>query len=278
MCFHLGMADGGLDQRFLRDRRVAPTLALALLVLALALAIGAGRWLEPEKAAGQQNPLAALLTTTTKPKPKPKPPPYQVPPVTYLANPNGDVPLYNGPNGQVVGRVGYYYGYPIATPILQRTKDFLQVRLPTRPNGSTGWIRASDARITSTPYRIQVHRGETRVYVYKGGYLAFTMPAGLGKSKTPTPLGNFFVAVIENPGPPGYGPIVLDTSAHSEAIQSWEGAGDAVIAMHGPISSSSDRAIGTNGTYISNGCIRLHVADQQQLFQIPLGTPVDILA
>jgi lipoprotein-anchoring transpeptidase ErfK/SrfK len=86
------------------------------------------------------------------------------------------------------------------------------------------------------------------------------------------------VAVIEAPGPPGYGPIVLDTSGHSEAIQSWEGSGDAVIALHGPISSSSDARIGTTGTFISNGCIRLHSADQQQLFQIPLGTPVDIVA
>jgi lipoprotein-anchoring transpeptidase ErfK/SrfK len=177
----------------------------------------------------------------------------------------------------VIGDVGSYYGYEIATPILQRTKDFLQVRLPTRPNGSTAWIRATDATISSTAYRIQIHRGETRVYLYKGGYGIYSMPAGLGKSSTPTPLGSFFVAVIESPGPPGYGPIILDTSGHSEAIQSWEGSGDAVIAMHGPISSSSDSRIGSGGTYISNGCIRLHTADQQQLFQIPLGTPIDIL-
>ena len=254
-------------------------MALALLVFAIALSVSVGKWLEPENAAGQSNPLASLLTPTTKPKPKPKPkPPYVVPPVTWLANPNGDVPTFDAPGGRVIGSVGYYYGYEIASPILQRTKDFLQVRLPTRPNGSTAWIRATDASITSTPYRIQIHRGETRVYVYKDGYGLFSMPAGLGKSSTPTPLGSFFVAVVEQPGPPGYGPIILDTSAHSEAIQSWEGSGDAVIAMHGPISSSSDKKIGSTGTYISNGCIRLHVADQQNLFQVPLGTPVDIIA
>ena len=103
------------------------------------------------------------------------------------------------------------------------------------------------------------------------------MPAGVGKASTPTPLGSFFVMVNEGYGPPGYGPVVLDTSAHSEAIGSWDGTGDAIIAIHGPISSSSDAQIGANGTAISNGCIRLHIADQVQLAVVPLGTPVDIL-
>jgi lipoprotein-anchoring transpeptidase ErfK/SrfK len=86
------------------------------------------------------------------------------------------------------------------------------------------------------------------------------------------------VAVIEKPGPPGYGPIVLDTSGHSEAIQSWEGTGDAITAIHGPISASSDAQIGATGTRISNGCIRMHEVDQLKLDVIPLGTPVDIVA
>jgi hypothetical protein len=274
------VADRGLDQRILSNRRLAPTMALALLVFALVLALGVGRWLAPDQAAGEQNPIEKLLTPTTKPKPKPKPPPkppYVVPPITWLASPKGDVATFDRPGGHVIGNMGHYYGYSVTTPILQRSHGYLLVRLPTRPNGSTTWIRASDATISSTPYRIQIRRGETRVHVYKGGYEAFSMPAGLGKASTPTPLGSFFVAVIETPGPPGSGPSILDTSGHSEAIQSWAGSGDAVIAMHGPISTSSDRRIGSTGTFISKGCIRLHEADQQQLFQIPLGTPIDIL-
>jgi lipoprotein-anchoring transpeptidase ErfK/SrfK len=271
-----GVAERGLDHRLLGNRRLAPSVALALLVFAIALALAMGHWLEPNRAAGE--PLLPLIKPKHHHAPAPPPkPPYIVPPKTWLASPKGEVPTFDAPAGHVVGNVGYYYGYPVTTPILQRTKDFLQIRLPTRPNGSTAWIRATDANITFSQYRIQIHRGDTRVYVYKDGYGLFSMPAGLGKSSTPTPLGSFFVAVIETPGPPGYGPIVLDTSGHSEAIQSWEGSGDAVIAMHGPISSSSDAKIGANGTFISNGCIRLHQADQQGLFQIPLGTPIDIL-
>jgi lipoprotein-anchoring transpeptidase ErfK/SrfK len=104
------------------------------------------------------------------------------------------------------------------------------------------------------------------------------MPAGLGKASTPTPPGSFFVAINSQPGPHGYGPVVLDTSGHSEAIESFQGLGDAIISIHGPISAASDAQIGTTGTYISNGCVRLHEADQIKLAPIPVGTPVDIVA
>jgi len=84
--------------------------------------------------------------------------------------------------------------------------------------------------------------------------------------------------VVETPGPHGYGPLVLDLAAHSEAIQSWEGSGDAIIALHGPISAGSDAQIGDTGTRISNGCIRMHEADQLKFTGVPTGTPVQIVA
>jgi hypothetical protein len=83
------------------------------------------------------------------------------------------------------------------------------------------------------------------------------------------------VAVVENPGPPGYGSVVLDLSAHSEAIQSWQGAGDAIIAFHGPFGSQS--MIRNGGGYASNGCLRMLPEDQIKLAEIPVGTPVDIV-
>lgn len=245
------------------------------MIAVIGLAVTVGRSIAPSTVSAE--PLITLVptstTTTTKPQPKP-----QVPVITNLASPAGQIPIYDKPGGQQIGTTGFYYGYPVSLPILQSTNDgWVRVRLPVRPNGSTAWVHRNQVAISNTPYRVVVHRGQTSVTVYKSGFPIFTIPAGLGKSSTPTPLGNFFVAVIEQPGPAGYGPIVFDTSAHSEAIQSWEGAGDAVIAMHGPISASSDKQIGSSGTFISNGCIRLHVSDQQRLSMIPIGTPVDIL-
>ena len=92
----------------------------------------------------------------------------------------------------------------------------------------------------------------------------------------PTPLGQFYVMDVAAPEGPGYGPFMLDTNAHSEAILNWEGTGDAFTAVHGPITAGADAAIGTTGAAISHGCIRLHDADLAQLATVPPGAPVVI--
>ena len=251
-------------------------LAAATAVIAvIGLAVTVGRSLEPSAVSAE--PLITLFPTTTATTLKPQPKP-QVPVTTFLATPAGVIPTFDQPGGRQIGTAGLYYGYPVTLPILKSTNDgWLRVRLPERPNGSTAWVHRNQVAITSTPYRIVIRRSTTKVTLYKSGFPVLTIPAGIGKASTPTPLGSFFVAVIEQPGPAGYGPIVFDTSGHSEAIQSWEGSGDAVIALHGPISSSSDARIGSAGTYISNGCVRLHLADQVKLSDVPLGAPVDIV-
>ena len=65
---------------------------------------------------------------------------------------------------------------------------------------------------------------------------------------------------------------------HSEAITDWEGMGDAIIGIHGPIDSYDDSLIGTTGAAISHGCIRLHDADLAQLAAVAAGSPFDVVA
>ena len=252
-------------------RMVGPLVVIVSLVAATDLSVIVGRSL-------QAGPAIAAPTTTTLPASTTTAPQPEVPVVTTLATPNGEVPIFDAPDGNQIGTTGVWYGYPMTMPIVEERAAWRRIRLPERPNGSTAWVRSTDVATSTTSYRIVVRLSQTNLTVYEGGFPLFTIPAGLGTERTPTAMGNFFVAVIEKPGPRGYGPIVLDTSGHSEAIRSWEGSGDAVIAIHGPISAYSDSQIGTTGTYISNGCIRLHTEDQLRLDVIPLGTPVDIVA
>jgi L,D-transpeptidase catalytic domain len=101
---------------------------------------------------------------------------------------------------------------------------------------------------------------------------------GVGTPDDPTPAGEFFVAFDEPPPEPGvgYGPFVLVTSAHSPSIADWEGSGDAVIGIHGPL--GMDAAIGTEGARISHGCVRLHLSALDRLsgrdLAIVLGLPL----
>jgi lipoprotein-anchoring transpeptidase ErfK/SrfK len=128
-----------------------------------------------------------------------------------------------------------------------------------------------------TPYLIVISLRTLHLSLYDHGRLVFSAPAGVGTKDDPTPAGEFFVAFDEPPPEPGvgYGPFVLVTSAHSPAISDWEGSGDAVIGIHGPL--GMDAEIGTTGARISHGCIRLHLSALDRLTNVPPGTPIDII-
>jgi lipoprotein-anchoring transpeptidase ErfK/SrfK len=195
--------------------------------------------------------------------------------VTELANLPGDVPSYAEPGGEVIGTVdGSWWGYQSILPILVKKDGFLLVRLQQRPNESTAWIAAADVTITTTAYRIGIDTQNYKVTLFKDGAAQVTFNAGVGGAATPTPVGSYFVTML-SPGPSsGYGPQVLALSAHSETIDDWQGSGDAVTAIHGPV--GADGQISGGGGAFTNGCVRLHLEDLEQLYQVPPGSPVDI--
>ena len=252
-------------------RRVTVVVVGTLAVLGVALG-GVFAPAEADERPFLQQLLQGPTTTTTKPKPK-----TPVPAYTNTVSPNGEVNVYDQPNGRVVGKAGFWYGWKQTMPVVTSQNGWVKVRLPERPNGKTGWIKASGLTWKQIPYRIVIDRSSTSLTVYKDGWPQWTSPVGLGLAKTATPLGRGYIGVIEHDNGPGYGPFQLDTTLHSEAIQSWQGSGDAVIAIHGPINSKSDKQIGSKGTYISNGCVRMHLADLQRLSVIPKGTTIDIV-
>jgi lipoprotein-anchoring transpeptidase ErfK/SrfK len=148
-------------------------------------------------------------------------------------------------------------GVRTVLPVIGETETpdgvrLLHVRLPGRPNGSTGWIKRAGTTLASTRWRIVVRTTRPRVLVYRDGRLAHTFVAIVGKASTPTPHGRFFVeeSVRMPPRTPG-GTYALALSAHSDVLQAFEG-GSAQIAMHGV-----ERLDGNLGTASSHGCIRL---------------------
>ena len=114
-----------------------------------------------------------------------------------------------------------------------------------------------------------------RVRLLNLGQIEMDVPALIGRPATPTPAGHYFVTMLQPGASAGYGALVLVLSAHSETIDNWQGSGDAVSAIHGPL--GNEASIDTMGA-TTNGCVRLHMADLDQLDAIvPPGTPVDIL-
>lgn len=170
-----------------------------------------------------------------------------------------------------------WYGYPSILPVIAEQPGWLDVREAQRPNGATAWIPADAATLSTTPYAMVLDLCTAHLLVFQNGQQIFDFPAGIGAPSDPTVTGEYFIAMTTPPPGPGYGPFVLATSAHSDAIRSWEGQGDAIIGIHGPITAYDDRLIGTSGAAISHGCIRLHNSDLAKLSVIPPGTPLEIV-
>ena len=223
-------------------------------------------------------PAPAAAPATTIPVILPAPPPPPVPARTTIALVTGPVPYSAAPDGAPAGTipVGSWWGQTKSLPVIAEAPGWLQVRLPQRPNGLTGWIPAASAVLTSTTYGVLIDVTAHRLRLYNEGVAVLDLPAGTGTANDPTPLGQFYVMDVAPPEGPGWGPFILDTNAHSEAIISWEGRGDAFTAIHGPL--GADAAIGTTGGAISHGCVRLHDADLAQLSPVPPGAPVVIVA
>jgi hypothetical protein len=149
---------------------------------------------------------------------------------------------------------------------------WLEVMLPGRPNGLTGWIKQGGTSERITPWHIFVSLSARRVWVYRDGRLQRSFSAVVGKPSTPTPTGNFFVqeTVILGPNQPG-GPLALALSARSNALSEFDG-GPGQIAIHG-----RDLLGGTLGQAQSHGCTRLATAAIQWLAaRVGPGVPVTI--
>jgi lipoprotein-anchoring transpeptidase ErfK/SrfK len=201
---------------------------------------------------------------------------HQVVPSSLVATLTETAPDFTRPGGPRTGTVpATWYGAPSALPVLAQDDGYLEVRLAQRPNGSTAWIATTAATLTSTPYRIVVDLATEHLMLYKGGHLTMSAPAGVGTVQDPTPTGNFFVAFFAAPPSAAWGPFVMVTSGHSNAISDYEESGDAIVAIHGPL--GADAAIGTTGARISHGCVRLHNVDLAQLRAVPVGSPVQII-
>jgi lipoprotein-anchoring transpeptidase ErfK/SrfK len=248
---------------------VAGSVTLAA-VLALALSACG----EP----GGTRPLRAALARQVAGPQFTPPVPGQVAKSSELATVRRTQARYASPGRLAAGTVpASWYQRPSVLPVIAATPGWVEVRLAQRPNESTAWLPANDVTLSTTPYEIVVNLATTRLSLFDDGRLVFSAPAGVGTTDDPTPAGQYFVAFDEPPPQPnpGYGPFIIVTSAHSQAISDWEGSGDAVIGIHGPLGEDSE--IGTSGAKISHGCIRLHDHALEELAKVPAGTPIDVV-
>ena len=152
-----------------------------------------------------------------------------------------------------------------------RTSRWIEVRLPGRPNGRTGWV---PERALGTPqvsrWALRIDRARLRATLYRRGRPIWTAAVGVGAAASPTPAGRYWIReLIRAPKGTIYGPYAFGTSAYSD-LSDWPGGG--VVGIHG-----------TNEPWLvpgrpSHGCVRMHNADIVFLAsRLPVGSPVVIV-
>lgn len=251
--------------------RLLRILVLATSVAALATACGGG---------GNDRPSLESQPTRTSSSPSTTVPSY----VSFIAQPTeATVKVHEGPD-EASPATEYPnpwlldenpdHTVPQVFLVQDRQPGWVQVLLPVRPNGTTGWIRDSDVRLTPNRFRILIERGAHQITVYDGDRVMIQEPVAVGTDETPTPTGKYYLRVLLKAPNPNtvYGPYAYGLSGHSEVLTTFNG-GDGELGIHG----NNDASV--LGKSVTHGCVRISNESITRLAGLlPLGTPVEIAA
>ena len=146
-----------------------------------------------------------------------------------------------------------------------------RVFLPEKPNGTKGWLRASQVKNIEITHDVRIYLADHRLDLYEYGQKVKSYRIGVGKDETPSPLGEYYIVEKIIPvNPEGdYGVMAMGTTAFSETIKNWPGR--AQVGIHG---TNAPDTIGKDTTH---GCVRLLNDEIMEISQVVhLGTPVFI--
>ena len=259
----------------LTERAPVRRAALALALLAAVVLAGCGGGSRAAEPAATPDP------TTTRPAPAAGPVRLGGAPA-YVALAIKDVTVRSRPRGgRVVSLFPAKLPWGSPTPFLvsgaERTATgdtWLEVMLPRRPNGTTGWVRRDQVRLVPVEHAVEVDLSSRTARLLRNRRTVRTWPVAIGAAGTPTPTGRFFVTVKLRPPQVStvYGAWALGLSGYSDVLEQF-GTGDGQIALHGTQNP------GVLGSAVSNGCVRMDNGAITTLAEtLPLGTPVTIRA
>lgn len=153
--------------------------------------------------------------------------------------------------------------------------EHYRVLLPTRPNGSFGWIRTDSVDLLRHNFAIRVELDEFRLTVFDHDQVVLETTVGVARDNAPTPRGRYYTTELIQPARPDslYGAFAYGLSGFSDTFVSFNG-GPGQLGIHG---TNDPDSIGTN---VSSGCIRMHNDDitrMVEVLKVTAGVPVEVL-
>jgi lipoprotein-anchoring transpeptidase ErfK/SrfK len=206
-------------------------------------------------------------TTHTTIEEAPPDPGSAVPGDGAVVHPREPVPVFAAPGSSPIARIGPRQIGDTWLPVIAEEPGWVRVLLPSRPNGSTGWLAADALDRARTPYLIRVHLRSLSMELLNNSRLLGEWTIGIGKKSAPTPVGRTFLLGSFSDRKQNYSPVILPLGAHSPTLDAF-GGGPGTVAIH--TWPTSD----VFGTRSSDGCIRVPSDALDQLTEVPLGTLV----
>jgi lipoprotein-anchoring transpeptidase ErfK/SrfK len=194
-----------------------------------------------------------------------------------IATPIGTPAVHRSPQAASplipIGKVNAL-GVPTVFAVIGDDSDpWVEVLLPTRPNGAVGWVERSKVQVTTTDKFVYVNLEKHLLTVTRGTSVLMQAPIAIGTPTNPTPTGATFVTELIDTGDPNglYGPYAFGLALHSNTITEF-GGGDGQVGIHG---TNTPKLIGQP---VSHGCVRLANDNVRRLvnLKLALGTPVFI--
>lgn len=147
---------------------------------------------------------------------------------------------------------------------------WLKLSLPMRPNGRTGWVRATAVQTRRVRRRIVIDLSARKLRVLQDGKTRFATRVAVGRRGMETPTGSFYITASFRPTERFLGSFAFETSAYAK-ISDWPGGG--VVGLHG---TSMPWLL---GRAVSHGCVRMSNRAALVLKRLaPAGTPLEIAA
>lgn len=250
-----------------RARRGLAVIATAVVLVTALTSCG-----DSDKGASRETvDLTSLVASTTKAT-LPKAPLDADPSATTdgdVVHPRRTLPVFAAPGRRPFAKITPTQMNDTWLPVIDRRGQWTRVLLPSRPNGSTGWLRTAQLDTRRTPYLVRVHVGSRRLDLIRDGESIGSWSIAVGAPKTPTPVGRTFLLGSIVDDKQGFSPLILPLGSHSDTLDTY-GGGPGTVAFHGWPDTS------VFGKAISHGCVRVPADALDQLRLVPLGTLVII--
>ncbi|WP_235213492.1 L,D-transpeptidase [Amycolatopsis sp. MJM2582] len=192
-------------------------------------------------------------------------------PTGHVVHPNRTVPVFSAPGKDAIAALpSKQITSDTWVPVVVEEAGWVQVLLPVRPNGATGWLSTQDDSLEHaiSPYLITVERSSFQLSLHHENRLIGRWTVGIGKANAETPPGRTFVLASLIDPTQRFSPVILPLGTHSTSLETF-GGGPGTTGIHGWPNPN------VFGKPSSDGCIRVPAEALRVLStEVPLGTPV----